>query len=159
MIKEGQVVELSYVLKNDKGEELDRADSKQPLAYLHGYGQIVPGLEEALEGLKVGEKKSVTVEPKEAYGEINPDLRMKIEKSHFPAGANIEPGMQFVAEVGEGHIPFTVHKVEHEHVLVDGNHPLAGETLHFEVEVISTRQATKEELEHGHAHGPDGHHH
>lgn len=159
MIKEGQVVELSYVLKNGKGEELDRADAKQPLSYLHGYGQIIPGLEEALEGLKAGDKKSVTVEPKEAYGELNPDLRMKIEKSHFPAGAKIEPGMQFVAEMDQGHIPFTVHKIENDHVFVDGNHPLAGETLHFEVEVLSMREATKEELEHGHAHGPGGHHH
>lgn len=159
MIKEGQVVELSYVLKNNKGEELDRAEKNEPLAYLHGYGQIIPGLEEALQGLIIGSKKSVTIPPEDAYGVLNPDLRLKIHKSHFPSDQQVAVGMQFVAEVGDGHVPFVVHKVEDDHVFVDGNHPLAGETLHFEVEVLSIREATKEELEHGHAHGPGGHHH
>lgn len=159
MIKDGKVVELSYVLKNDQGEELDSATSASPLAYLHGHGQIIPGLEEALEGLKVGDSKQVTIPPKDAYGEFNPDLRMKIERKHFPQNAKIEAGMQFVADMGGGHVPFTVHKVEDEFVFVDGNHPLAGQTLHFNVEVVSLRDATAEELEHGHAHGPGGHHH
>lgn len=159
MIKTGQVVELSYVLKNSTGEELDRADQNDPLAYLHGHGNIVPGLEDALEGLKVGDKKSVVVPPDEGYGEVNPDLRLKIDRSHFPKDQKIEPGMQFVAEMGGGHVPFLVHKVEGDMVFVDGNHPLAGETLHFDVEVIGVRDATKEELEHGHVHGPGDHHH
>lgn len=158
-IKEGQVVELSYVLKNDKGEELDSATSDTPLAYLHGHGQIIPGLESALLGLKAGAKTSVTIAPKEAYGDLNPDLRIKINKSHFPPEQPLQLGMQFVAEMNGGHVPFTIMKIEGDHVFIDGNHPLAGETLHFSVEVISVREATTEELQHGHAHGPDGHHH
>jgi FKBP-type peptidyl-prolyl cis-trans isomerase SlyD len=159
MIKDGQVVELSYVLKDKAGKELDRADKGEPLTYLHGHGQIIPGLEEALLGLNVGDKKSVVIEPENGYGNVNPDLRIKIERSHFPKGQKIEVGMQFVAEMGNGHVPFTVKKVESNDIFVDGNHPLAGETLYFDVEVVGMREATKEELEHGHAHGPGGHHH
>lgn len=160
MIKNGTVVSLSYVLTNAGGEELDRAEKNDTFAYLHGYGQIVPGLENALNGLQVGEKKKVVIPPLEAYGEVIPELKMKLEKSQFPAGEVIEEGMQFLSQDPEGNeFVFSVLGVEGEHVLVDGNHPLAGETLHFDVEVLGIRDATPEELEHKHVHGEGGHHH
>ncbi len=159
MIKKNSVVNLSYCLKNAAGEELDRADKSQPFAYLHGTGQIVPGLENALEGLAVGAKKEVTVPPAEGYGDIVPDLKLQVERSNFPAEADIKPGMQFEAEDGDRRIIFTVKDVAGDQIDIDGNHPLAGETLHFSVEVTGIREATKEELTHGHAHGEGGAHH
>lgn len=160
MIKNGKVVDLGYSLKNSEGEILDRADAKDPFTYLHGSHQIVPGLEVSLEGLKVGDKKQVVVAPEDGYGVEDPRLRLKVKKSQFPTDVPLEEGMQFQASVGNGEsVVFTVQAIEDEEVHVDGNHPLAGETLHFDVEVLSIRDATPEELEHGHAHGPDGHGH
>lgn len=160
MITKGKVVSLSYVLKDDGGEELDRADGTEPFTYIHGIGQIVPGLESALEGLAPGAKKSVKVPPKEGYGEVNASLKMSIDRDRFPKGADIKEGMQFQADVGNGqHVVFTVQSISGKNINVDGNHPLAGKTLHFEVEVIELRDATSEEMAHGHVHGPGGHHH
>jgi FKBP-type peptidyl-prolyl cis-trans isomerase SlyD len=160
MIKNGTVVNLAYRLTNDSGEVLDQADAKEPFTYLHGSGQIVPGLENALEGAQVGDKKKVSVAPAEGYGEMNPELKLVVKRSQFPAGAKIAAGMQFQANGPEGEdLVFKIDAVEGDEVHIDGNHPLAGCTLHFEVEVLSMRQATEEELEHGHAHGEDGHHH
>jgi FKBP-type peptidyl-prolyl cis-trans isomerase SlyD len=159
MIKKNTVVNLDYCLKNDEGEELDRSDKSQPFAYLHGTGQLVPGLEKALEGLTVGDKKEVTVPPAEGYGDVVPALELMVERSNFPADADIQPGMQFEAEDGNRRTIFMVKSVEGDQVHVDGNHPLAGETLHFSVEVIAIREATPEELTHGHAHGEGGAHH
>ncbi|MBT5029217.1 MAG: peptidylprolyl isomerase [Nitrospinaceae bacterium] len=159
MIKKDSVVNMSYCLKNAAGEELDRADKNQPFAYLHGKGQIVPGLEKALEGLAIGDKKEVTVPPAEGYGDLMPSLRLKVERSNFPKDADIKPGMQFEAEDGERRIVFMVKGIEGDQIDVDGNHPLAGETLHFAVEITGIREATEEELTHGHAHGEGGAHH
>lgn len=160
MIKKNSVVTLKYCLKNTEGLELDHSDEDEPLSYLHGSGQIVPGLETALSGLKIGDKKAVTIAPTEAYGEVVPDLRIKVERANFPKEKPVEEGMQFVAEVAGGHQqPFMVQKVEGDFVYLDGNHPLAGQTLCFDVEILAVREATKEELTHGHAHGPGGAHH
>jgi FKBP-type peptidyl-prolyl cis-trans isomerase SlyD len=161
MIKKGKVVSLCYMLKNDKGEELDRADKAEPFTYLHGASQIVPGLESAIEKLKPGDKKKVTVSAEEGYGEIDPNLRLSIERSVFPTDMPLKPGVQFEASLGEegGEAVFTIQSVEGDKVHVDGNHPLAGQTLHFEIEVLAVRDATKEELSHGHVHGADGEHH
>ena len=160
MIKKDSVVSLSYILKNENGEELDRFETANPLAYMHGHGQIVPGLENVLEGLAIGEKKEVTVTPQEGYGEVQPQLKMKVSRNKFPADVNIEPGMQFSSKMEDGReIPFTVQAIEDGAVMLDGNHPLAGETLHFSVEVVEVRLATAEELQHGHVHGAGGHHH
>jgi FKBP-type peptidyl-prolyl cis-trans isomerase SlyD len=137
---------------------LDRADTQDPFVYLHGEGQIVPGLENALAGLGEGDKKSVVVSPEEGYGAVNSELKIAVKKSQFPSAAEIEVGMQFETRSPDGQgMIFTVEKVEGDQVHIDGNHPLAGETLHFEVEVLGVRQASEEELSHGHAHGPDGH--
>jgi len=157
-IAKNKVISIDYCLKNDAGVELDKSTPKDPLFYLHGVGQLVPGLEKALEGLKTGDKKTVTVSPSEGYGELNPSLKMSIDRSQFPDGDPIEPGMQFVADTDKGPVTFTIEGIEGTKVKVDGNHPLAGVTLHFEIEVRSVRDATKEELTHGHVHGPGGHH-
>lgn len=160
MIQKDVVVSLKYILKNDAGEVLDEATGLDPFFYLHGANNIVPGLEDALEGLKIGDKKNVSVSAEQGYGEHNPNLKIQVERSAFPEGTVISRGMQFAADVGMGYpIPFTVQAVEGDNIFLDGNHPLAGQTLHFEVEVLSTRAASKEELEHGHVHGPGGHHH
>ena len=160
MIKKDSVVSLSYILKNENGEELDRFETANPLAYMHGHGQIVPGLENVLEGLAIGDKKEVTVTPQEGYGAVQPQLKMKVSRNKFPADVNIEPGMQFSSKMEDGReIPFTVQAIEDGAVMLDGNHPLAGETLHFSVEVVEVRPATAEELQHGHVHGAGGHHH
>ncbi|MBT5469052.1 MAG: peptidylprolyl isomerase [Nitrospina sp.] len=159
MIKKHSVVSLSYYLKNSNGQELDKADKDQPFAYLHGMGQMVPGLEKELEGLKVGDKKDVTVSPAEGYGELNPQLKIQVDRANFPKDADIQPGMQFEGQ-GDGgtRTVFTVKAVVGDKVEVDGNHPLAGETLHFAIEVTGVRDATQEELTHGHAHGEGGAH-
>lgn len=159
MVKKDAVVSLSYTLTNADGQELDKSSSDTPFAYLHGNKQIVPGLENALEGMTIGDKKEVTVPPVEGYGEFAPGLKMDIERSNFPKDIEIQEGMQFSAEVNGDNRVFTVTGLEGDKVQVDGNHPLAGQTLHFDVEVVEIREATKEELEHGHIHGPGGHQH
>jgi FKBP-type peptidyl-prolyl cis-trans isomerase SlyD len=160
MIKKKSVVSLNYTLKNGDGQELDTATSEKPFLYLHGYGQIVPGLENALEGLTIGDKKEVTVTPEEGYGQVDAGLRMKVNRSNFPKDADIKQGMQFMGEIAEGQkVVFTVHEVDGDEVKVDGNHPLAGQTLNFSVEVVAIREATEEELSHGHVHGEGGHQH
>ena len=159
MIQKDTVVSMSYNLKNSAGEELGRADDNQPLVYLQGAGQIVPGLENALEGLNIGDKKDVTITAKEGYGELSPELKMKVERKLFPPDSEIKPGMQFRANIGnDQEHTFTVMDIKDDDVFIDGNHPLAGQTLHFSVEILALRPATEEELTHGHAHGPDGSH-
>ena len=160
MIEKNTVVSLSYNLKNVNGDELDQAGVDQPFAYMHGAGQIVSGLENELAGMKTGDKKNITVSPEDGYGKVNPDLIIQVGRSNFPKDADIQPGMQFAAE-GEGsqQINFTVKEVKGEKVTIDGNHPFAGETLLFSVEVLGVRDATQEEMSHGHVHGPGGHKH
>ncbi len=160
LIAKDKVVELAYSLTDSEGEVLDQSDASDPFLYLHGAEQIVPGLENALAGLKVGDKKKVTVQPEEGYGEFNEDLRLTVKKAQFPSDAELEEGLEFETTLNDGTPAiFTVVEIEGDQVTVDGNHPLAGETLHFDVEVLSVRDATADELTHGHAHGPDGHHH
>ena len=159
MIKDGKVVQLAYSLTNSDGEVLDQATQKDPFVYLHGAQQIVPGLEEALEGLDVGAKKKVTVSPEQGYGEIDPQLKLEVARTQFPKDAQLEVGLQFETQTPDGHeIVFTVEELGLEKVKIDGNHPLAGETLHFDVEVLAMRDATEDEKEHGHAHDGDGTH-
>ena len=128
-----------------------------PLNYLHGAGNIVPGLEEAIEGLTVGDKKDVTVPPEKGYGDVDPKLKLKVPRSNFPSDADIKPDMQFASEKDGQKQVFTVISVEGGEINVNGNHPLAGETLHFSIEILGVREATGEELSHGHVH--DGSHH
>ena len=151
---------LAYVLKNDQGKVLDQADVNTPLSYLHGAHQIVSGLESALVGMKKGQKKKVSVVPKDAYGEINPDLKIQVTRSHFPPGSNIQEGSQFRMKTPDGgSVVFSVVSVKGDDVFLNGNHPMAGETLHFDIEIVEVRDATAEEKSHGHAHGSNGHDH
>lgn len=154
-----RVVSFHYTLKNSAGEQLESSVGSEPLMYLEGVGQIIPGLEEAIKALKAGDKKTITVKAAEAYGEIEPEMIVEIPKERLPK-QDVQVGDRFHADAGDGHAQVVqVTKVTDTHVTIDGNHPLAGQDLTFEVEIDSTREATKEELSHGHAHGPGGHHH
>ncbi|HEX7028272.1 MAG TPA: peptidylprolyl isomerase [Gammaproteobacteria bacterium] len=157
-ISDNTVVRIHYTLKNKSGEILDTSDGQEPLAYLHGVGNIIPGLEAALTGRKAGDTVQASIEPKDAYGERHEELVQAIPRGAFPI-QDIEPGMRFSAGSDQGNQIVTVVKVDDEIVTVDGNHPLAGETLYFDVEVVDLREATEEEANHGHVHGPGGHHH
>lgn len=160
-ISKGKVVTINYQLTNKSGEELDKSEPNDPLVYLHGVGQLVPGLEKALEGLKEGDAKDkIEVAPSEGYGEVRAELILKVGRDQFPSETELEQGMRFWAHTPEGQRhPFTVVGIEGDQVEIDGNHPLAGETLIFDISIVGIREATKEEMEHGHAHGPGGHQH
>lgn len=156
-IEKGKVVGFAYHLRNNQGETLDQ--SQEPMEYLHGYMNIIPGLEKEMEGLTIGDKKTVVVPPAEAYGEYDEKLVYEVPRTNFPPDEDLVPGMQFRAETEQGAVSLFVQEVVGENVIMNGNHPLAGETLNFDVEVHTIREATSEELDHGHAHGPGGHHH
>nr|WP_067299125.1 peptidylprolyl isomerase [Marinobacterium profundum] len=158
-IAENTIVQIHYTLKNAAGDVVDTSAGQEPLAYLHGGGNIVEGLESALVGKVVGDKLDVSVEPERGYGERREDLVQDVERSNFVGVEEIEVGMQFLAQTPWGEQPVTVIAVADDSVQLDGNHPLAGETLNFSVEVVDVRQASEEELQHGHAHGEGGHHH
>jgi FKBP-type peptidyl-prolyl cis-trans isomerase SlyD len=158
-IAKNAAVQIHYTLKNDAGEVLDSSDGSEPLAYLQGHGNLIPGLEKALEGKSAGDKLDVSIPPAEAYGVRDDGLIQDVPRSAFQGVADIEVGMQFHAESNHGPRTVTVTKVAADTVTVDGNHPLADQTLHFAVQIVDVRAATKEELSHGHVHGPGGHHH
>jgi FKBP-type peptidyl-prolyl cis-trans isomerase SlyD len=159
LIAQDKVVLIHYTLTNDSGEALDSSSGGEPLAYIHGQGNIIPGLEKALEGRRAGDRISVKVEAAEGYGERDESMIQQVPRRQF-GGANVQPGMQFHAQTSQGHTRVvTVTRIVGDMVTVDGNHPLAGENLNFEVEVTEVRDASAEELEHGHVHGPGGHHH
>ena len=153
------VVLIHYTLKDDDGKVLDSSDGSEPLAYIQGHGNLVPGLEKALEGKKDGDALAVTLSPDEGYGTRNETLVQRVPKRSLQGSGEIRKGMQFRAQTDEGLRVFTVTAVVGDMVSLDGNHPLADQTLHFDVEVVSVRAATAEELEHGHVHGAGGHHH
>jgi FKBP-type peptidyl-prolyl cis-trans isomerase SlyD len=154
-----KVVTLHYTVKNDSGEVLDRSEQGEPLSYLHGAGGIVPGLESALAGKVTGDRVSVSIPAAQAYGERDPALVHKVPRRAFGGVAAIEPGMRFEAQTEQGARPVTVVRVQGDMVTIDGNHPLAGQNLNFDVEIADVREASAEELTHGHVHGPGGHHH
>ncbi len=156
-IADNTVVELNYKLTID-GELIDESEAGHPLAYIHGNGNLIPGMENALTGKSTGDKFSLTLEPKDAYGEYDDALSMKVDRSELSGIDNLEVGLQLEAEFPEGTKVATVKAIDGDEVTIDGNHPLAGERLNFEIEVVGVRAATKEELAHGHPHGPGGAH-
>jgi FKBP-type peptidyl-prolyl cis-trans isomerase SlyD len=158
-ITKDSVASFHYTLKDDDGNTIDTSEGQEPLPYLHGAGNIVPGLERELEGKVIGDKVSVIVKPVDGYGELNETLKQELPKSMFAGIDDIEAGMDFQAETDNGQEMVTVTNVEGDTVTIDGNHPLAGKNLHFDVEVTEVREASSEELEHGHVHGPGGHEH
>jgi len=158
-IAENKVVTLHYKLTDDEGKLIDQSDDGSFL-YLHGAQNIIPGLENALTGKAAGDEFSVTVSPEEGYGERDDTRVAEVPRDRFPPEGEIVPGMQFHAQSPEGEMTVvTVTAVSDDSVTVDSNHPLAGVQLNFEIKVVDIRDATAEELEHGHAHGPEGHHH
>jgi len=158
IIADNHAVTIEYTLRNTDGEVLDSSDSDEPLTYLHGFANIVPGLEAALTGKAVGDSVQVVIAPADAYGEHDPEGVQIIPRDVFPAEANVTVGDAFTAELEDDNF-VTLHVVgiEEGGIKVDMNHPLAGETLHFDVKVIGIRAASAHELAHGHAHGADGH--
>jgi FKBP-type peptidyl-prolyl cis-trans isomerase SlyD len=160
-ITEKKVALIHYTLKDDKGEVLDSSEGKDPLAYIQGIGNLIPGLEEQLEGKAAGDKVDTVVSPEKGYGVRSEENVHVVPLSSFEADGDekLQEGMQVRVETNQGVSLADVSKIEGENVTLDLNHPLAGETLHFNVEVVDVRDATKEELDHGHAHGPGGHHH
>jgi FKBP-type peptidyl-prolyl cis-trans isomerase SlyD len=154
-----KVVLIHYTLKDDAGAVLDSSAGGEPLAYIQGHGNLVPGLEKALEGKQDGSTLAVTVPPAEGYGIRDPKLVQRTPKRALQGSGEIRKGMQFQGRTDDGMRLFTVTAVAGDMVTLDGNHPLADQNLHFEIEVVSVRDATAEELEHGHVHGAGGHHH
>lgn len=154
-ISKHKVVGIHYTLRDDAGTVLDSSEGQEPLYYLHGEGNLIPGMEKGLEGKSEGDKFHLTVSPEEGYGERDPDLIQEVPLSAF-GSQKVEVGMQFQANHDQ---VVTVTQVGPENVTIDANHPLAGVGLNFDVEVIGVRDATSEEVAHGHVHGDGGHHH
>jgi FKBP-type peptidyl-prolyl cis-trans isomerase SlyD len=153
MIGKNSVVSLHYTLKNDDGDVMDSSEGKAPLQYLHGNNNLIQGLEDELSGKTSGAKFDATIPAENAYGERREDFIQVINKEMFQGVENIEPGMTFVAQ-GEGGAQRQVRvtEVEGDDVTIDANHPMAGMTLHFEVEVVDVREGTEQEIENGHVH-------
>jgi FKBP-type peptidyl-prolyl cis-trans isomerase SlyD len=157
-ISDNKVVFIDYTLTNDEGEVIDTSKGSEPLAYIQGVGNIIPGLESALEGHQTGDSLKVSIPPEQGYGLRNEDSLRTFPREAFSGIDEIEEGMQFMAQLEDSQQMFTVVTVEEDTVVADANHPLAGMTLNFDVTVRDVRDATDEELSHGHAHA-GGHHH
>lgn len=158
-IESNKVVSIDYKLTDTEGKVLDSSEGGKPLAYLHGKGNIIAGLEEALVGKGAGDALTVSVSPEKGYGVRDEGKLVEVDRDKLNGADQIEAGMQFQAQTPDGPQVFTVARVSEKVVTLDANHPLAGETLNFDVTVRDVREATAEELEHGHVHGPDGHAH
>lgn len=154
-ITKNKVAAIHYTLRDNEGAILDSSDGRDPLYYIHGIGNLIPGMEDGLEGKAIGDKFQIKVTADKGYGELDPQLIQQVPMTAF-GGQEVKEGMQFKTDRGT---VVRVTEVGQENVTVDANHPLAGVELNFQVEIIEVRNATNEELEHGHVHGPGGHHH
>lgn len=154
-----RVIGFHYTLTDKTGTVLDSSVGDEPLYFLENSQQIIPGLEKVIQLMNVGDKRKIEVKAGDAYGDVNPDLVVKVKRTQFPPGAELNVGDQFQVN-NDAHSPvFTIMSVDTEEVTVDGNHPMAGKDLFFDVEIVGMRPATKEEESHGHAHGAQGHGH
>jgi len=158
-ISTGKVVSIDYTLTDDKQQILDTSEGGEPLVYLQGVGQIIAGLEAELEGKKAGDSLKVKVAPEKGYGMRDDAKIVQVSRKQIQGDEELKEGMQLQASGPQGHQVVTITKIAGDEVTIDGNHPLAGQTLHFDVTVRDVRDATKEEMDHGHVHGPGGHHH
>ncbi len=160
-IKRNQVVSLSYTLKDpETGQIIDQSTPDQPLQFITGLGHIIPGLENEILKMDKGESKEILVKAEDAYGPVNPEAFQEINRSDLAHIENLEEGMVLYAQDNQGNqIPVKIHKITGDKVTVDLNHPMAGKDLLFNVKITDVRDATQEELAHGHVHGPGGHHH
>lgn len=154
-----QVMGFHYTLKDKDGNVIDSSNGGTPLLFMVGSGHIIPGLENEITGLAIGDKKNVEVKAKDAYGEVIEDLRITVQRSQFPEDAQLNVGDQFQINEEPNAPIFTIVNIENDDIHIDGNHPLAGHDLFFDVEITEKRDATEEEIAHGHAHGEGGHQH
>ena len=157
-IEKDRVVRFHYAVADQGQEALENSRGGEPLAILQGHGNIIPGLEKAMEGHEAGDSFVVDVAAADAYGDRRDNLTQRVPKKHFE-GQRLEPGMQVVLNTNFGPRAVTIQKVGMSVVDVDLNHPMAGKDLHFDIDIVDVREATAEELEHGHVHGDGGHHH
>jgi FKBP-type peptidyl-prolyl cis-trans isomerase SlyD len=157
-IGENKVVSIHYTLTDNEQNVLDSSSGGAPLNYIHGIGALIAGMEEGLEGKTAGTKLALKVAPEKGYGIYQQELVQHVPLTAF-GGQDVQPGMQFDAGSEEQRFIVTVKEVGAEEVIIDGNHPLAGVELNFDIEIMDVREASEEELAHGHVHGPDGHHH
>lgn len=148
-----------YTLRNEAGDELETSRGSDPSAYLHGAHNIIPGLEAAMAGKAAGDVFSATVAPEDAYGQPDPERQQRVPVKHLLFKGKLKPGMVVQLNTNEGRVPVTVIKAGRHSADIDTNHPLAGQALTFDIEVLEVRAASEEEVAHGHAHGPGGHHH
>lgn len=153
------VVSIHYELSNDTGEVLDASTEGEPLVYLHGAHNIIPGLEKELVGKKIGDTLKVKVQPEEGYGVRQEELIQEVPRTAFPDPDNLTVGMRFSAQSDQGHVSVVITELTDAMATVDGNHPLAGVVLNFDVSITDIRSATEEEISHGHVHLPGHHHH
>ena len=158
-ITTGKVVSIDYTLTDDKKQILDSSEGGDPLTYLHGVGQLISGLEKELEGKSTGDSLKVTIAPADGYGERDDSKIAVVPKKSIQGVGELKVGMQLHAGSGQGEQVVTITKIEGDDVTIDANHPLADTTLNFDVTVREVRDATEEEVAHGHVHGPGGHHH
>lgn len=158
-IENNKVVSINYTLRNDAGEVLDSSEGREPLVYIHGMGNIITGLESQLLGKSAGDSLKVSIPPSEAYGEYDLSQVVQVSRSQFEGAPDLKVGMRFTATSDQGYQVVTITNINDDVVTIDGNHPLAGKTLHFDVTVVDVRDASPDELSHGHVHGPGGHHH
>ncbi len=158
-VADNTVVVIDYTLTNNEGQVIDSSEGAGPLAYLHGAGNIIPGLEDALLGKEAGDEVKASIEPANAYGERHEALKQEVPAELFSGVEKVEVGMQFQSETDQGPVLVTVTEVGEETITVDGNHPLAGVHLNFDVNIREVREPSAEELEHGHVHGEGGHQH
>ena len=154
-----QIMGFHYTLRDNDGNVIDSSNDGAPLLFMLGSGHIIPGLESEISDLAIGDKKNVEVQAADAYGEVIDDLRVTVQRSQFPEGDELKEGDQFRVNSDPNTPVFTIVKIENDDIHIDGNHPLAGVDLVFDVEITEKRDATEEEIAHGHAHGPGGHHH
>jgi len=153
LIDDNLIVSMHYKLTDDDENVLDSSDGSEPLAYLHGAGNIIPGLEKVLVGKVAGDSLQVRIEPEEGYGEIIPDLIQTVERAAFDGVDSVEAGMSFEAQGPDGSTQnIVVKEVNGDEVTIDANHSLAGVVLHFDIEIVDVREATEEEVDHGHIH-------
>ncbi len=158
-IEKNRVVGIHYTLTDNDGKVLDSSIGNQPLLYLHGNGNLIPGLENALEGKRKNDRMNVKVEPELGYGEFDENMIFEVNRSQFDYSGEIKKGMQFQMHTDHGHQVVTVSKIEGDVIVLDGNHPLAGQELNFDVEVTEVREASSDEISHGHVHHHGHHHH
>ncbi|MBE0637677.1 MAG: peptidylprolyl isomerase [Bacteroidales bacterium] len=160
-IGKNKVVGFHYTLTDGENNIIDSSSSREPLTYLHGHHGIIPGLEAELEGKAVNDEFKVSIQPEKAYGAYNNDLVFEVNRSNFSDPESIEVGIQVQGQMAEGEPPtlLTVIEVHDDVIVLDGNHPMAGQTLNFDVKVVEIRDASAEEIDHGHVHGAHGHHH